>query len=546
MKLISYRNCRSVVLWIALALPVLSQPATDVVPLAPEQNRRPVGWQPTRQPVDEREWISQYEEVRQKAAKAYAELQQTNANGKWKGTAASIDQHPTPEWFKDAKFGMFIDWGPWSIAGWAPKQKGQMIPDWYEMDMYRRKDFAAYHEKNWGKDFQRDDFLAMFKGDKFDPKGLVDLAEQAGMKYVVPFCKHHAGFSLWPSEYTQRDVGDIGPKRDLMDPLVQRCREKNLKFGFYFSVEEWEYPIIDEQGNLAIRGWAGKKMPFTPDMHGKITGKIPVKDFTTEYLVPQAKEFIDRYDPDLIWYDGEWESKADMLKTYDIAAYLYNKAEGRKEVAVNDRYGKDETNKWLRSRRGDFFTSEFGHMGDPSAKDKHAWEECRGISQSYGYNWQDTDENVITTKQLIDMFIDIVANGGNLLLMVNLDGDGALPKIQETRLRAMGEWLKINGEGIYATRPYRSKPSGKIPMTQSKDGRRVYLILKEWPGERFSTDLIEPLEGSKITMLGRDEPLEWVRENGTTMVRMPMELQNAERRQDQHAWVLKIFPTKTK
>jgi alpha-L-fucosidase len=330
-----------------------------------------------------------------------------------------------------------------------------------------------------------------------------------------------------------------------MGPLVRHCRAKNLKFGFYFSVEEWEYPILDEQGNLAIRGWGGKIQPFTPDMHGKITGKIPVKDFTTEYLVPQAKEFIDQYDPDLIWYDGEWETQASTIKTYDIAAYLYNKAEGRKEVAVNDRYGKDEGNKWLRSRRGDFFTSEFGHMGDPSTKNRRAWEECRGISQSYGYNWQDTDENVMSSKQLIDMFVDIVAGGGNLLLMVNLDGHGALPPIQEERLREIGRWLTVNGEGIYATRPYRSEipggtSSSKAVMTRSKDGRFVYLILKEWPGAHFSTSLVETKAGSTITLLGHDEPLKWSTEKSAINVQMPESLQAADTRAGQHAWVLKL------
>jgi alpha-L-fucosidase len=523
-----------------LSATAVAGPQPESIPIAPAENRRPADWKATRAVFDPKSLIEASASVRQKGAKAYEALQQTNASGKWKATDASIAQHQAPEWFKDAKFGMFIDWGPWSIAGWAPRKNGQMIPDWYEMDMYRRKDFAAYHEKNWGKDFQRDDFLPLFKGEKFDPKGLVELAEQAGMRYMVPFCKHHAGLSLWPSEYTQRDVADVGPKRDIMGPLVRHCRERNLKFGFYFSVEEWEYPILDDQGNQAIRGWGGKLQPFMPDMHGKITGKIPVRDFTTEYLVPQAKEFIDQYDPDLIWYDGEWETNADALRTKDIAAYFYNKAEGRKEVAVNDRYGRGS-----RSKLGDFFTSEFGHMGDQSKKSIHPWEECRGISQSYGYNWQDTDENVMNSKQLIDMFVDIVAGGGNLLLMVNLDGHGALPQIQEERLREMGKWLKVNGESIYATRPYRSAnckgtTSAKAVMTQGKDGRFVYLIMKEWPGTHVTTELVEPKAGSKITMLGHDASLKWSTEKSAVKVQMPESLQATDTRAGQHAWVLKI------
>ncbi len=401
--------------------------ANDNVPLAPTENRRRGGWKPALETVDREALMKASEEMRGKAIKDFEEVQRVNAEGEWKASADSIGQHPTPEWFMDAKFGMFIDYGPWSIAGWAPKKaKGQMIPDWYEMRIYRERIFQHYHEKNWGKDFERDDFLPMFQAKAYDPERLVGLAEASGMKYVVPFAKHHAGYCLWPSAYTRRDAGDIGPRRDLIEPLAKHCRDKGLKIGFYLSVEEWEYPLLDGEGQLMVRLWdVGKgvsKGPYTPDLDRKITGKIPVHDYATEYLVPQAKEFIDKYDPDIIWYDGEWTTPAEQLHTYDISAYLYNKTEGRKEVAVNDRYGRG-----TRSKLGDFYTSEYGHMGEESKKLTHAWEECRGISQSYGYNWQDTEENVITSKQLIDMFVDIVAGGGNLLLMINLDAQPPLP-----------------------------------------------------------------------------------------------------------------------
>lgn len=151
----------------------------------------------------------------------------------------------------------------------------------------------------------------------------------------------------------------------------------------------------------------------------------------------------------------------------------------------------------------------------------------------------------MSSKQLIDMFVDIVTCSGNMLLMVNLDGNGALPEIQEKRLREIGRWLKINGEGIYATRPYCSaQPDGtsssKAVMTQSKDGRFVYLILKEWPGAYFSTSLVEPLTGSKITMLGQDGALEWSKEKSAVKVQLPEGLKAANTRTGQHAWVLKI------
>ena len=699
---------------ILLFCAVDSRSQDDGIPLAPPENRRPPNWRPSESVTDHEALLKASEEVRKDAARVYRELQRTNAGGRWKATAESIDKHSVPEWFKDAKFGMFIDYGPWSIAGWAPKKPaGQMIPDWYEMRMYKEEAFRRYHEKNWGSDFERDDFLPLFTAKDYDPARLVELAEETGMKYVVPFCKHHAGFCMWPSAFTRRDAGDMGPRRDLIEPLAKHCRYKGLKFGFYLSIEEWEYPLLDANNQLVVRRWGGGAAPYTPDLDNKVTGKIPVRDYATEYLVPQAKEYIDAYDPDLIWYDGDWSTTPEQLHTYDIAAYLYNRAEGRKAVAVNDRYGR------TRSKRGDFFTSEYDHMGDQSKKSTRAWEECRGISQSYGYNWQDTEENVITAKQLIDMFVDIVANGGNLLLMVNLDGQGALPEVQANRLRDIGNWLKINGEGIYATRPFRpsggrvrldlarwiwfpegtpavgapverryfrrtfmlpedrkvrkavctmgadnefdlyvnaelagqgrhyasaydmdvkrflrpgrnvlsvsaaNAPSGvpaeknpagliavleiefdegkpltivtdekwlasrnasngwqkmdfdtadwlaakdlgaygrkpwgtlsqpdestlarrPVVFTQSKDGRFVYVILKEWPGQEFKTDVIEPLPNSQITMLGYDKPLRWKRQGVETTVFFPEELQDDKSRPEGHAWVLKVGRT---
>ncbi len=517
------------------------------VPMAPKENRRPENFYPIKPNYSLEELKNNFsEEMMKIAAKQYEKVKETNNKGKWKPTPESIDAHQAPEWFKDAKFGMFIDWGLWSVAGWAPKkEKGAMYPDWYELlmeqDGYFDADsaFRAYHVKNWGKDFKRDDFIPLFTARKYQPKKLVDIAKDAGMKYIVPFSKHHGGFCLWPSSYTQRDAMDMGPKKDLIKPLVESCQKEGLKFGFYFSIEDWEYPMIGTDGKLQNRIWGDSIKPYTPDLEKKLSGKIPVKDFTAEYLVPQATEFIDKYDPDLIWYDGDWSTKAETLHTYDIAAYFYNKTEGRKEVAVNDRYGI-EGGKWLRFKRGDFYTNEYGAMEKEAKQSIRVWEACRGISQSFGYNWQDTDDNVISSKKFIDMFVDIVSHGGNLLLIVNLDGQGALPKIQENRLQDIGKWLKVNGEGIYATRPYKQNAEGSVSYTQSKDGQYVYAILKEWPGNELHLKGVKPTKGSKIELLGHSNSLEWIDSNEGVIIKLPIQLQNEKNRPCEHAWIVRI------
>ena len=543
------KTTTGLLMWLLVAAAQAQIPQGGVAPVAPPANRRPANFipAPPKQTLLDLQKTDSKNLMRL-AAKRCQSVNAANARGQWKPTPASIDGHRAPEWFQDAKFGMFVDWGLWSIAGWAPKaDKGAMYPDWYEFRIDTNPAFTKYHEQNWGKDFMRDDFIPLFTASNYQPARLAGIARDAGMKYVVPFSKHHSGFCLWSSSFTHRNAAEMGPKRDLIQPLVTACRQEGLKFGFYFSLDEWEYPLIGADGQLLQRVWGGTVggkvgesiKPYSPDMEKKTSGKIAVKDYATDYLVPQATEFIDKYDPDLIWFDGEWSSTADNFHSYDIAAYYYNQAQGRKQVAVNDRYGMQD-GKWLRSKRGDFFTNEYGDMEKEANQTVHAWEECRGISQSFGYNWQDTDANVISSKAFVDMFVDIVAHGGNLLLIVNLDAQGALPGIQEQRLADIGKWLKTNGEGIYATRPCAHHSDAKLAFTRSKDQQYVYAILKEWPGKELRLPGIQPAKDSQVAMLGDAGALVWKPLDGGVSITLPDRLQDVSQRPCAHAWVLKI------
>lgn len=512
------------------------------IPLAPKENRRPDNYKTFNYKYSLDELHQKFSETTmQKAANQYNKVIETNEKGKWKATGASIDSHKTPEWFEDAKFGMFIDWGLWSVAGWAKNKKDiAMYPDWYETWLDTDSATMAYHEKNWGKDFRRDDFIPLFKAEKYNPKQIVGIAKNAGMKYIVPFCKHHSGFCLWPSSFTQRDAVDMGPKRDLIKPMVEACKKDGIKFGFYFSIDEWEYPVIDKDGKLKKREWGGKIQPYEPSMEWKASGKIAVNDFFKDYITPQATEFIDKYSPDLIWYDGDWSTNVETTNcTHDIAAYLYNKSEGRKEVAINDRFGL-ERGKSLWLKRGDFYCSEFMQKDKEVKEGNHAWEKCRGISQSFGYNWQDTDDNVISSKKFIDMFVDIVSLGGNLLLVVNLDEKGVIPAVEVSRLNTIGSWLKVNGEGIYATRRFSTSSEGAVDYTQSKDGKYLYAIMKEWPDQVLKIKSATPIKGSKIELLGYSKPIDWEKSGDEVVINLPTDLQDERNRPCEHAWVLKM------
>ncbi len=520
------------------------------VPLAPEQYRRSEIYKPANYQYSLNDLKDRFsEEMMKKSAEVYERVQTVNEQGKWKPVPESIDLHKAPEWFLDAKFGMFIDWGLWSIAGWAPKkEKGAMYPDWYEKRMSEvgvmgdDSTFIKYHEKNWGEDFKRDDFIPLFQAREYQPEKLIKLAKEAGMKYIIPFSKHHSGFCLWPSSVTQRDAGDMGPKKDLIMPMVEYCRQEGLKFGFYFSLEEWEYPVIGDDNQLQTRVWGGKLKPFSYDLEKKASGKIAVKNYATDYLVPQAVEFIDRYDPDILWYDGGWSTSVYELRSYEIAAYFYNQAQGRKEVAVNDRYGLETDGKELRFRRGDFFNQEYGDRKDEVKQTDRVWEEDRGISQSFGFNWQDTEDNIPSAREFIQIFVDIVSRGGNLLLIVNLDGQGALPDIQKKRLNEIGKWLSVNGEGIYGTRKYSVASEGTIHYTRSKDNQKVYAIAIGWPGKYLELKSLIPGKGSEIFLLGEKKPMKWSYDKlkGITTIEIPERLQPEAKRPCKFAYTFRI------
>ncbi len=492
------------------------------------------------------------------AREEMAELERVNKNGRYKATLESLEQHSTPEWYKDAKLGIFFDWGLYSIAGYGDKEWSRArYPDWYLHHMYGRH--KTYHKKNWGADFHRDDFIGLFTTENFSAEEIVRLCKQAGAKYLVPFNKHHDGYCLWDSEFSHRDAADMLPGRDLTRELVFACEKAGLYHGFYFSVEDYEYPMLSKTGNdLSVRLWSKDMAPdnagvvetsgetyvdFDPAFHNRIiSGKVPVTNFIDEYIVPQAKDFIDKYKPDILWFDGEWHRPANYYKTPEIVAYFYNQAEGKKEVLANDRMGKG-----TRNHHGDFYTSETDEV---VTRMSEPWEENRSMSESYGYNRSDSLENYLTPNELIEMLVRIVAKGGNLNLIVNPDGSGTIPQIQVDLLKELGEWLKINGEAIYGTRPYEmlcdnTQLGQPVWYTMSKDSTYGYAIVFDWPkSETFICSNVDIVWESEVYLLGYDQPLEWV-DTGLDLwalsAKIPPEiLSEPSKRPCKYAWVLRF------
>jgi alpha-L-fucosidase len=500
-------------------------------------------------------WAVEGQTLLAAARESRREIEAVLAAGPYRPTWDSLGRHPVPEWYVDAKLGVFYDWGLYSVAGHDEKEwKKARYPDWYLHHMYTS--LKDYHARTWGVDFERDDFIPLFTAEAFDAEEVVDLVVESGARYLVPFSKHHDGFCLWDSSFTHRDVVDMGPGFDVAGALVRACRKHSIRHGFYFSVEEYEYPVARPDGTLALRLWNermadGAKAnrvldevlaPLEPRFERRISGKVPVPDFVADYLIPQAREYIDRYEPDILWFDGEWERPSDYYRMREIGAYFYDRAEGRREVVMNDRLGRE-----TRRAYGDFYTSETDEITEPIDR---IWEECRSMSGSYGYERGERTEDYLSATELVHMLVRIVARGGNLLLIANPDGDGRLPEVQVERLRQLGRWLGVNGEAIYATRRYETHVEAtqlgeRTWYTRSKDSRYAYAILLDFPrDETVVLSKANPKHGTAVHMLGYDEPLEWVdtgKDAYGMVVRIPEEMRrDSSRRPCDHAWVIRF------
>ncbi|MCA6380964.1 MAG: alpha-L-fucosidase [Cytophagales bacterium] len=545
---------------------------------AQEQPKRPVNFQPFRYKYTIEELRDKFSaEMMKKAAEEVKKIEEVNGKGAYKPTVESLAKHAIPEWFQDAKLGIFLDWGPWSSAGYAPKKgaeasTGGSYPDWYEFLMDYR--YKGYHDKTFGTDFRRDDLLPMLTGANLNADEYMNLAVEAGAKYYVPFSKHHAGWTMWESSYTKRNAVEMGPKRDIYKELAAAAKARGMKLGFYFSVSEWEYPVIvdrplsqwDPTKDLAIfqdqLGQIPRATPlvsYFPEIYDRmVSGKIPVRNYFSDYMMPSFKEAVDKFDPDLVWYDGGWGSPVSVSRAAELSAYFYNQATGRKDVVINNRAGttlseaelaqvgelmkKGEMEKAMKiylssTQLGDYGTPEFT-IGEVDITKK--WEVCRSISPAFGYNWQDDDQSSLSSADLVKMFVKIVAENGNLLLVVSPDGSGKLPEVQRSRLVELGAWLKMNGEGIYGTRPWSSTKDGDTYFTKSKEGKYVYVHSTVWPGKTLSIKNIAPIAGTKVTMLGAKSSLKWTQTGKDVQISIPDNLQTESNRPGKYAWVFKV------
>jgi len=474
-------------------------------------------------------------------------LRQSAGAARYEANWESIDSRPTPAWYLDAKFGIFIHWGVYSVPAFAPpRTKGETpYAEWYWHSLTEGKKAGAlgqdgyqtwqFHQRVYGADFPYFDFAPQFRAEMFDPDHWADVFARSGARYVAPTSKHHEGFTLWRSAEANRAWGrpwnavDIGPRRDVLGDLTQAGRKRGLHMGIYYSLYEWYNPL-----------WLSDKPRYV-----------------REHLFPQFQDVVKHVEPEIVFSDGEWELTSDEWHSPELLAWLYNESPVREQVVVDDRWGKDTKHK-----HGGYYTTEYTSGMKQSA---HAWEESRGMAFSYGYNRAETLADYHTDRELLMMLIDLVSRGGNLLLDIGPTADGRIPVIMEERLLQLGDWLRLNGEAIYGTRAWRrarqwsqgeepkleesefmsaypisslvdTPPAGmaRIEAFFTAKGDVVYAILPHRPERVVVLRGIRDLGGLRVTLLGSDAPLKVLGNDSTQTVQIPENLPFSQ------AYVLKL------
>ena len=380
------------------------------------------------------------------------------AQGPYSASWESLCRHKTPEWYHRGKLGIFVHWGIYSVPAFGN--------EWYSRNMYNqtRREFQ-HHREAWGdqKTFGYKDFIPLFKGDQFDPEAWADLFSRSGARYVVPVAEHHDGFAMYDTAFNRWNSVNMGPKVDVMGSLKSACEAKGLQFcasthraeHYYFmnlgrtfdsDVNDDAYadfygPAVFREDLNAENMSPTTETPSTPG---------PTEEWLTDWMV-RTCEFIDRYQPGLIYFD--WWIQNYAFKPYlkKIAAYYYNRAaQWGREVTMN--YKREAFPPGVAT-----FDVERGALTGISPV---PWQTCTAIGKnSWGYT---RDNEFKSSRQIICDLIDIVSKNGMMLLNVGPKADGTFTREETQVLEDLGRWLQYNGDGIYDTVPWKWFSEGSV------------------------------------------------------------------------------------
>ncbi|WP_152285452.1 alpha-L-fucosidase [Flavicella marina] len=477
----------------------------------------------------------------------------------------SLKQHETPEWFLDAKFGIYCHWGPYSV----PEYENEWYAHWMyvneknpEAKNGKPSHFYTHHVETYGplNEFGYKDFIPMFKAEKFDAAEWAQLFYDAGAKFAGPVSEHADGFAMWDSKLTKWDAKEMGPKRDIMGELSKEIRKRDMKFIATFH-RQWLFgwfPTWDETTDASDPEYAdlyGPKLkkgdfqyPYNPheidageDRYYPRAGK----EFNDEWL-NRLKEIIDNYNPDLVWFDNKMDVVSEEHRK-EFLEYYYNHAEnkGQEVVSTYKFYDFAKGTAVLdleRSRMKE--KKDFPWLTDDSID----WKSWSHIS----------NPRYKSTNRLIDFLVDVVSKNGAVLLNITPKSNGEIPELVKERLLEMGAWLKVNGEAIYGTRTFEIYGEGDAKVVEghlseeknadntAKDirfttkGDVLYAIALDWPenGELHIRTLKQGSElyqkdVASIQLLGNEGNLMFNRDTEGLKIKLPNKVGD-------HAFVFKI------
>ncbi len=377
------------------------------------------------------------------------------------------------EWFKDAKLGVFIHWGYYGVNG--------ITESW-----------SLYHKRINYEDYMK-------QGDKFtaanyNPKEWADLFKKIGAQYVVMTTKHHDGVALWDTKLSHLNVVEKTPaKRDLVAPYVDALRDNGLKVGLYYSLCDWSHP---DYGVVFPRPSTKRDYPQRGQK------KIESWERFVQFYQGQLRELSSQFSPDLYWFDGDWEKSAEQWRSRALKDSLLK---WNPNVIVNSRL----------NQYGDYKTPE---QGIPVVRPEGPWEFCMTMNDNWGYF--PSDINYKPTSQIIRTFVEVISNGGNLLLNIGPKPDGTIANEQRERLELLGKWIEKHKPAVYETTA--GLPYGHFygPTLLSKDHKKIYLCLFDAPKNYIQLKGIQ----SKVTgikVLGTNEELTLERNGGAAWNNIP-------------------------
>lgn len=468
--------------------------------------------------------------------------------GPFKANWESLANCTVPTWYEDAKFGIFIHWGVYSVPAFGN--------EWYPHRMYDAKSAEhAYHVKHFGPvdQFGYKDFTPKFKGEAFDPHAWAELFQDAGAKFVMPVAEHHDGFAMYDCSFSRWNSVQMGPMRDVVGQLGEAVRQRGMQLAvsshraenYWYFGHGMDLPSdVQDPTNADLYGL---RLPRPAEHHDPNAEPAPPKKHLDEWLA-RTCELVDKYQPSVVWFDWWIFHRGFTKHVQKFAAYYYNRAKrwGR-EVAINYKYDAFAPGTAV-------FDVERGQMRDIQPR---LWQTDTSVSKS---SWGYVHRHIYKSPTaIIHDLIDIVSKNGCLLLNVGPKPDGTIPSAEVRILREIGHWLKINGEGIYGTRPWKMFGEGpttvgegaftdtkRPPFTPADfrfttKGKTIYAHGLGAAGGRrcaitaFAQNLrllLDPVK--QVTLLGDPQPLRFVQLADRLEVELPAKLPS------EHAFVLRI------